>query len=168
MKFVEKHSWIRPSWNRQKYITTCDYENHNVFWFQFSHSHFARPTPVRPSQTVFRSQPCWCHFDTSKDTELSFYRPSLISLSLGCFLSQGKMKSISDNMSKSLDPTPKFDSHISKNFSRVASHRSYRAFEHTQVHPFSPIRFHEVQYPFSALSTYLQANERLVCWFGLW
>ncbi|XP_041945915.1 protein TASOR isoform X1 [Alosa sapidissima] len=45
---------------------------------------------------------------------------------------RGKMKSISDNMSRSLDPTPKFDSHISKNLSRVVSHRSYRAFEHTQ------------------------------------
>ncbi|KAL2091642.1 hypothetical protein ACEWY4_013905 [Coilia grayii] len=45
---------------------------------------------------------------------------------------KGKMKSIYDNMSRSLDPTPKFDSHISKSFSRVASHRSYRAFEHTQ------------------------------------
>ncbi|XP_030633115.1 protein TASOR [Chanos chanos] len=45
---------------------------------------------------------------------------------------KGKVKSIYENMSKSLDPTPKFDSHYSKNANRVTSLQSYRAFELTQ------------------------------------
>lgn len=49
-----------------------------------------------------------------------------------CF--QGKMKSIYENTKSLLDPTPCFDSHISKNASKVSSLTSYRAFEHTQVH----------------------------------
>lgn len=43
------------------------------------------------------------------------------------------MKSISENMKNLLDPTPCFDSHISKHANKVASLTSYRAFEHTQV-----------------------------------
>uniref|UniRef100_A0A4W4FAB1 Transcription activation suppressor a n=1 Tax=Electrophorus electricus TaxID=8005 RepID=A0A4W4FAB1_ELEEL len=45
---------------------------------------------------------------------------------------KGKVKSIHDNMSRCLDPTPKFDSHFSKNANRVTSLQSYRAFEYTQ------------------------------------
>ncbi|XP_028823085.1 protein TASOR isoform X2 [Denticeps clupeoides] len=45
---------------------------------------------------------------------------------------KGKMKSISENMGKNLDPTPNFDSHVSKNAARVVSPLTYRAFEHTQ------------------------------------
>ncbi|XP_071190862.1 protein TASOR-like isoform X1 [Salvelinus alpinus] len=46
---------------------------------------------------------------------------------------KGKVKSIYDNMSKNLlDPTPKFDSHLSKNASIVTSLTSYRAYELTQ------------------------------------
>ncbi|KAF7656332.1 hypothetical protein LDENG_00042900 [Lucifuga dentata] len=46
---------------------------------------------------------------------------------------KGKVKSIYENMSKNLlDPTPRFDSHISKNASQVTSLTSYRAFELTQ------------------------------------
>ncbi|XP_041748584.1 protein TASOR isoform X2 [Coregonus clupeaformis] len=46
---------------------------------------------------------------------------------------KGKVKSIYENMSKNLlDPTPKFDSHLSKNASKVTSLTSYRAYELTQ------------------------------------
>ncbi|XP_078139750.1 protein TASOR-like [Centroberyx gerrardi] len=46
---------------------------------------------------------------------------------------KGKVKSIYDNMSKNLlDPTPRFDCHLSKNASKVTSLTSYRAFELTQ------------------------------------
>uniref|UniRef100_A0A3P8YVX9 DUF3715 domain-containing protein n=1 Tax=Esox lucius TaxID=8010 RepID=A0A3P8YVX9_ESOLU len=46
---------------------------------------------------------------------------------------KGKVKSIYDNMSKNLlDPTPKFDSHFSKNACKVTSIASYRAYELTQ------------------------------------
>ncbi|KAJ8404108.1 hypothetical protein AAFF_G00344580 [Aldrovandia affinis] len=46
---------------------------------------------------------------------------------------KGKVKSIYENMSKNvLDPTPKFDCHVSKNATRVTSLLSYRAFELTQ------------------------------------
>nr|XP_029526223.1 uncharacterized protein LOC115135559 isoform X1 [Oncorhynchus nerka] len=46
---------------------------------------------------------------------------------------KGKVKSIFDNMSKNLlDPTLKFDSHLSKNASIVTSLTSYRAYELTQ------------------------------------
>lgn len=49
------------------------------------------------------------------------------------FVLQGKVKSVHDCMSVSMDPTPKFDSHFSKNSTRVTSLQSYRAFEYTQV-----------------------------------
>ncbi|KAG5835885.1 hypothetical protein ANANG_G00248740 [Anguilla anguilla] len=46
---------------------------------------------------------------------------------------KGKVKSIYENMSKNLlDPTPKFDCHVSKNAARVTSLLSYRGFELTQ------------------------------------
>ncbi|XP_076850394.1 protein TASOR isoform X2 [Brachyhypopomus gauderio] len=45
---------------------------------------------------------------------------------------KGKVKSIHDNMSRCLDPTPKFDSHFSKSANRVTSLQSFRAFEYTQ------------------------------------
>ncbi|KAM6979745.1 protein TASOR-like [Aplochiton taeniatus] len=46
---------------------------------------------------------------------------------------KGKVKSIYENMSKSLlDPTPRFDSHFSKNAGKVTSLTSYRAYELTQ------------------------------------
>uniref|UniRef100_A0AAQ5XWM0 DUF3715 domain-containing protein n=1 Tax=Amphiprion ocellaris TaxID=80972 RepID=A0AAQ5XWM0_AMPOC len=45
---------------------------------------------------------------------------------------KGKVKSIYENMKNLLDPTPRFDSHISKNASKVTSVTSYRAFELTQ------------------------------------
>ena len=51
------------------------------------------------------------------------------------FLSpQGRLKHIYENMPKNaMDPTPKFDCHVSKNANKVTSLLSYRAFEHTQV-----------------------------------
>ncbi|XP_029947947.1 protein TASOR isoform X2 [Salarias fasciatus] len=45
---------------------------------------------------------------------------------------KGKVKSIYENIKNLLDPTPRFDSHISKNASKVTSLTSYRAFELTQ------------------------------------
>ncbi|XP_034725833.1 protein TASOR isoform X2 [Etheostoma cragini] len=45
---------------------------------------------------------------------------------------KGKVKSIYENMKNVLDPTPRFDSHISKNASKVTSLASYRSFELTQ------------------------------------
>ncbi|XP_028848724.1 LOW QUALITY PROTEIN: protein TASOR-like [Denticeps clupeoides] len=46
---------------------------------------------------------------------------------------KGRVKSIHEHTPKNtLDPTPKFDCHVSKNASKVTSLLSYRAFEHTQ------------------------------------
>ncbi|KAK1900879.1 Protein TASOR, partial [Dissostichus eleginoides] len=45
---------------------------------------------------------------------------------------KGKVKSIYENMKNLLDPTPRFDSHTSKNASKVTSLSSYRALELTQ------------------------------------
>ncbi|XP_056130188.1 uncharacterized protein LOC130107556 isoform X2 [Lampris incognitus] len=46
---------------------------------------------------------------------------------------KGKVKSIYCNMTRNLlDPTPRFDSHLSKNISKVTSTTSYHAFELTQ------------------------------------
>ncbi|XP_077088075.1 protein TASOR [Siphateles boraxobius] len=45
---------------------------------------------------------------------------------------KGKVKSVHDCMSRCIDPTPKFDSHFSKNSTRVTSLLAYRAFEYTQ------------------------------------
>ncbi|XP_069025657.1 protein TASOR isoform X2 [Embiotoca jacksoni] len=45
---------------------------------------------------------------------------------------KGKVKSIYENMKNLQDPTPRFDSHISKNASKVTSLSSYRAFELSQ------------------------------------
>ena len=46
---------------------------------------------------------------------------------------QGKVKSIYENIKNLLDPTPRFDSHIAKNASKVTSLTCYHAFELTQV-----------------------------------
>lgn len=54
--------------------------------------------------------------------------------SLFCFFSQGRIKHIHENMPKNaIEPTPKFDCHLSKSANRVTSLLSYRAFELTQV-----------------------------------
>ncbi|XP_062271989.1 uncharacterized protein tasora [Scomber scombrus] len=45
---------------------------------------------------------------------------------------KGKVKSIYENMKNLIDPTPRFDSHLSKNASKVTSLNSFRAFELTQ------------------------------------
>ncbi|XP_068171229.1 protein TASOR-like [Antennarius striatus] len=47
---------------------------------------------------------------------------------------KGRVKSIYENMKNLFDPTPRFDSHISKNASKVTSLTSFRAFELTQVY----------------------------------
>lgn len=47
---------------------------------------------------------------------------------------QGRVKHIHENMPKNaIEPSPKFDSHLSKSANRVTSPLSYRAFELTQV-----------------------------------
>lgn len=47
---------------------------------------------------------------------------------------QGRVKHIHENMPKNaIEPSPKFDSHLSKSANRVTSLLSYRAFELTQV-----------------------------------
>ncbi|KAJ8361018.1 hypothetical protein SKAU_G00175430 [Synaphobranchus kaupii] len=59
---------------------------------------------------------------------------------------KGKVKSIYENMSKNLlDPTPKFDCHVSKNAARVTSLLSYRAFELTQQY-FYEYSFDEIKH----------------------
>ena len=61
------------------------------------------------------------------------------------FVPQGRLKSIFENMPKSvLDPTPKFDCHVSKNATRVTSLLSYRAFELTQQY-FYEFAFDEIK-----------------------
>ncbi|XP_027135126.1 uncharacterized protein tasora isoform X2 [Larimichthys crocea] len=57
---------------------------------------------------------------------------------------KGKVKSIYENMKNLLDPTPRFDSHISKNASKVTSLTSYRGFELTQQY-FYEYSFDEVR-----------------------
>ncbi|KAF3690273.1 Protein TASOR [Channa argus] len=64
---------------------------------------------------------------------------------------KGKVKSIYENMKNLLDPTPRFDSHISKNTSKVTSLTSYRAFELTQ------------QYFYEYLFDELRQRPRQVC-----
>ncbi|KAL4655670.1 protein TASOR-like isoform X3 [Arapaima gigas] len=58
---------------------------------------------------------------------------------------KGRVKSIYENISKNvLDPTPKFDCHVSKNAAKVISLRSYRAFELTQQY-FYEYSFDEIK-----------------------
>ncbi|XP_077386782.1 protein TASOR-like [Festucalex cinctus] len=57
---------------------------------------------------------------------------------------KGKVKSVHENIKSVLDPTPRFDSHLSKNVSKVTSVSCYRAFEHTQ-HYFYEYDFVEVK-----------------------
>ncbi|XP_074493745.1 protein TASOR isoform X2 [Sebastes fasciatus] len=70
---------------------------------------------------------------------------------------KGKVKSIYENMKNLLDPTPRFDSHISKNASKVTSLTSYRAFELTQQY-FYEYSFDELRqrprqvYPYAVVS----------------
>ncbi|KAM7006484.1 protein TASOR, partial [Tautogolabrus adspersus] len=57
---------------------------------------------------------------------------------------KGKVKSMYENMKNLQDPTPRFDSHISKNASKVTAISSYRAFELTQ-HYFYEYLFDELR-----------------------
>lgn len=51
-----------------------------------------------------------------------------------CLLFQGRIKHIHENMPKNaIEPSPKFDCHLSRSANRVTSLLSYRAFELTQV-----------------------------------
>ncbi|XP_062842638.1 protein TASOR [Trichomycterus rosablanca] len=60
---------------------------------------------------------------------------------------KGKAKSTYDNVSKCLDPTPKFDSHFSKNANRATSLQSYKAFEYTQQYFYEYVDFELVSRP---------------------
>ncbi|KAF5899220.1 protein TASOR [Clarias magur] len=60
---------------------------------------------------------------------------------------KGKVKSIHENMLKGLDPTPKFDSHFSKNANRVTSLTSYKAFEYTQQYFYEYVDFEPASRP---------------------
>ncbi|KAM4741337.1 protein TASOR [Anableps anableps] len=64
---------------------------------------------------------------------------------------KGKVKSIYENMKILQDPTPRFDSHIAKNASKVTSLSCYRAFELTQ------------QYFYEYLFDELRERPRQVC-----
>ncbi|KAK7884176.1 hypothetical protein WMY93_027299 [Mugilogobius chulae] len=58
---------------------------------------------------------------------------------------RGRIKHIQENMPKNaIEPTPKFDCHLSKRASRVTSLLSYRAFEHTQQY-FFEFAFEEIK-----------------------
>ncbi|XDV21846.1 hypothetical protein PO909_026866, partial [Leuciscus waleckii] len=54
---------------------------------------------------------------------------------------KGKVKSVHDCMSRCIDPTPKFDSHFSKNSTRVTSLQAYRSFEYTQQYFYEYVDF---------------------------
>ncbi|XP_052445074.1 protein TASOR-like isoform X1 [Carassius gibelio] len=77
---------------------------------------------------------------------------------------KGKVKSVHDFMSKNMDPTPKFDSHFSKNSTRVTSLQSYRAFEYTQQYFYEYVDF-EVSSrprhvcPYAVVSFYFKGKE---------
>ncbi|XP_042604773.1 protein TASOR-like isoform X2 [Cyprinus carpio] len=77
---------------------------------------------------------------------------------------KGKVKSVHDCMSKNMDPTPKFDSHFSKNSTRVTSLQSYRAFEYTQQYFYEYVDF-EVSSrprhvcPYAVVSFYFKGKE---------
>ncbi|KAM9444561.1 protein TASOR isoform 2-T2 [Clarias gariepinus] len=60
---------------------------------------------------------------------------------------KGKVKSIHENMVRGLDPTPKFDSHFSKNANRVTSLTSYKAFEYTQQYFYEYVDFEPASRP---------------------
>lgn len=64
---------------------------------------------------------------------------------------KGKVKSVYENMKILQDPTPRFDSHIAKNASKVTSLSCYRAFELTQ------------QYFYEYLFDELRERPRQVC-----
>lgn len=74
---------------------------------------------------------------------------------------QGRIKHIHENMPKNtIEPTPKFDCHLSKSANRVTSLLSYRAFELTQVnigcfsfiYCFIKAMFHVLLFPGQKLS----------------
>ncbi|TRY96243.1 hypothetical protein DNTS_033460, partial [Danionella cerebrum] len=78
---------------------------------------------------------------------------------------KGKVKTIFENMPKnSFEPTPKYDSHVYKNASKVTSLLSYRAFEHTQQY-FYEFAFDELKsrprhvLPYAVLSFQYKGKE---------
>ncbi len=77
---------------------------------------------------------------------------------------QGKVKSIYENMKNLLDPTPRFDSHISKNASKVTSLTSRRAHELTQVNTLSQTHTHTRS---ASFKTPVNTQKRTSCWTWL-
>ncbi|XP_048032203.1 protein TASOR isoform X1 [Megalobrama amblycephala] len=79
---------------------------------------------------------------------------------------KGKVKSVHDCMSRSMDPTPKFDSHFSKNSTRVTSLQAYRAFEYTQQYFYEYVDFDISSRPrhvcpYAVVSYYFKSKEAL-------
>ncbi|XP_073700434.1 protein TASOR isoform X2 [Garra rufa] len=77
---------------------------------------------------------------------------------------KGKVKSVHDCMSISMDPTPKFDSHFSKNSTKVASLQSFRAFEYTQQYFYEYVDFEILSRPrhvcpYAVVSFYFKGKE---------
>ncbi|XP_056095994.1 protein TASOR [Rhinichthys klamathensis goyatoka] len=77
---------------------------------------------------------------------------------------KGKVKSVHDCMSRCIDPTPKFDSHFSKNSTRVTSLLAYRSFEYTQQYFYEYVDF-EISSrprhvcPYAVVSYYFKSRE---------
>ncbi|XP_067272436.1 protein TASOR isoform X2 [Pseudorasbora parva] len=77
---------------------------------------------------------------------------------------KGKVKSVHDSMSRGMDPTPKFDSHFSKNSTRVTSLQAFRSFEYTQQYFYEYVDF-EVSSrprhvcPYAVVSYYFKSRE---------
>ncbi|XP_075996355.1 protein TASOR [Genypterus blacodes] len=81
---------------------------------------------------------------------------------------KGKVKSIYENMTKNLlDPTPRFDGHISKNASKVTSLAIYRAFELTQQY-FYEYSFDELRQrprhvcPYAVISFHFKGKDSIL------
>ncbi|XP_077458941.1 protein TASOR-like isoform X2 [Stigmatopora argus] len=80
---------------------------------------------------------------------------------------KGKVKSIYENLKNALDPTPRFDSHLSKNVSKVTSVNCFRAFEHTQ-HYFYEYTFDELRQrprqvcPYAVVSFHYKGKDSLL------
>ncbi|XP_058486895.1 protein TASOR isoform X3 [Solea solea] len=64
--------------------------------------------------------------------QVSLFAPGAVGEIIIFKVMKGKVKSIYENVKNLLDPTPRFDSHIFKNASKVTSLTSFRAFEFTQ------------------------------------
>lgn len=86
-----------------------------------------------------------CQFSDLLQT--STYEPGFTGEIIIFKVIKGKVKSIHDSMLRGLDPTPKFDSHFSKNANKVTSLMSYKAFEYTQQYFYEYVDFEPASRP---------------------